>query len=278
MLTISIFIRLIDCLHLQPIFTACGEAYKIDKTKKENCFTGCNEMMTLQAKAPYMNGWLVYMGATDRNMVLLQPDFDLPSKEDWVLLNSMFRANDYDYDPNIQGYEQIFTGSQEAGNEQYIQTVPIFTGRQQYTINYCIPTWMWMVPLFLLLAFVWVHYSNYIYGVFIREGLEREFGLTSGDSNLSGVACQYDKKFTQNEDFVVGSDFYFYPSVAVPPPRYDEQTEAILMNDSSDDEETVNIVDAAGTSARRDAAAKARKNGKEDNEEVNIWEGICEKF
>lgn len=254
------------------VIPACGEAYGDDKTKKENCFSGCNDMMTLQAKAPYINGWLVYMGATDRNMVLLQPDFDMPSKEDWVLLDSMFRANDYEYDPNIEGYEKIFGDTQGT---EHIHTVPIFTGRQHFTINYCIPTWMWMVPLLLLLAFVWVHYSNYIYSVFIREGLEREFGITTTDGNLGGVAVVTgnDKKFPQDEDFVVGTDFYFYPSPAIPPPKYNEAAEAILMADSSDDEETAAAVIAicGETSARRESKTKKKKNGnEEDNAEVKI--------
>lgn len=231
-------------------------------------------MMILQTKAPYINGWLVYMGATDRNMVLLQPDFDMPSKEDWVLLDSMFRANDYEYDPNIEGYEKIFADTQSATNEQRIHTVPIFTERQHFTINYCIPTWMWMIPLLLLLAFVWVHYSNYIYGVFIREGLEREFGINATDTNgMNGVAVvtTNDKKFPQDEDFVVGTDFYFYPSPAIPPPKYNEAAEAILMmDDSSDDEATTAAAIANGgeTNTRRESKTKKKKCG--NSAEVNI--------
>lgn len=215
--------------------TACSQAYTEDKAKKEKCFTGCNEMMTLQAKAPYINGWLVYMGATDRHMVLLQPDFDVPSKEDWILLDSMFQANDYDYDPNIGGYEKILTQSRG-----HIQTVPIYTGRQHFTINYCIPTWMWMVPLILLIGLIWIHYSNYIYSVFVRDGLEQEFGISSG-TNVNGAAHAngLDKKYPHDEDFVVGTDFYFYPSPAIPPPKYNEAAEAILMGNSSDEEDTV---------------------------------------
>lgn len=214
-------------------------------------------MMALQAKAPYINGWLVYMGATDRNMVLLQPDFDMPSKEDWVLLESMFRANDYEYDPNIEGYEKILSDTRGATSE-HIHTVPIFNGRQHFNINYCIPTWMWMIPLLLLLAFVWVNYSNYIYNVFIREGLKREFGITSADTHLSGVAVVTvnDKKIPQDEDFVVGTDFYFYPTPAVPPSKYNKATEAILIDDSSDDEVATVIASGGETSARQDSKAK----------------------
>lgn len=194
------------------------DAYPTNRTKKEDCFGGCNKMMALQSKAPYINGWLVYMGAAERNMVLLQPDFDIPSKDDWVLLDSMFRANDYDYEGS--SYEKML-----ADNRQ-VQSVPLYPGRQHFTINYCIPTWMWMVPLMLLVAFIWIHYSNYIYNVFIREGLEQDF------------IANRDKKFPE-EDFVVGTDFYFYPTPAIPPPKYNEAAEAILMS-ASDDEDVLN--------------------------------------
>lgn len=187
-------------------------------------------MMSVQATAPIINGWLVYMGATDRNMVLLQPDFDLPSKEDWILLDSMFRNNDYDYDPNT--YDKLLT-------DDHIQSIPIYTGRQHFNINYCLPAWMWMLPLILLIGFIWIHYSNYIYGVFIREGIEHEFGAVVSAASAAGAADQSDKKLRKEEDFLVGTDFYFYPSPAIPPPRYNEAAEAILMGSS--DEEDANV-------------------------------------
>lgn len=188
-------------------------------------------MMSVQATAPVINGWLVYMGATDRNMVLLQPDFDLPSKEDWVLLDSMFR--DYDYDPNT--YDKMLT-------DDHIQSIPIYPGRQHFTVNYCIPTWMWIVPLLLLVGFIWIHYSNYIYSVFIREGLEHELGAvlnSAATTSTAGTGSESDKKFRKDEDFLVGTDFYFYPTPAIPPPRYNEAAEAILMS-SSDEEDDDN--------------------------------------
>lgn len=187
--------------------------------------------MTLQAKAPLLNGWLIYMGATDRNMVLLQKDFDIPSKEDWVLLDSMWRANEYDYDSQYGSYDKIST---------QIETVPRYMGRgEQFTINYCIPVWMWMLPLFLLVAFLYIHYSNYIYGMFINESLQQEFGLIS-PGQVNGVPINMTKVnekkcLRPQQEFAVGTDFYFYPAPAVPPPKYNEIDETILM-DSSDDE------------------------------------------
>lgn len=215
-----------------PRWTVCREAYSADKEKKEECFTGCNDMMTLQAKAPYINGWLVYMGATDRNMVLLQPDFDLPSKEDWVLLDSMLRSNDYEYDPSIENIEKYFYDSPEPNGRDKLSHA--FNEHPRVSINYCIPTWMWMIPVMLLLCFIWMHYSNFIYGVFIRESLEHDFSAEAPDNVASGSAA---KKRVNEEDFLVGTDFYFYPSPAIPPPKYNDVVEAILLDsdDESDD-------------------------------------------
>lgn len=211
-------------------------------------------MMTLQAKAPLINGWLVYMGATDRNLVLLQPDFDIPSKEDWVLLDSMFR-NDYDYDSQ---YDRIST---------QIETVPRYMGHEQYTINYCIPVWMWMLPLFLLVAFLYIHYSNYIYGIFLNESLQQEFGLIN-PNQVNGVPINVteikEKKCLRpQQEFGVGSDFYFYPSPAVPPPKYNEIAEAILM-DSSDEENDTATCSSANQKAGNPSVITANKNDGKD--------------
>lgn len=190
-------------------------------------------MMTLQAKAPFVNGLLVYMGATDRNMVLLQPDFDIPTKDDWVLLDSMFRTNDYDYD--AQYYEKILSDSRNP-----IDAMP-YINRDRITVNYCIPTWMWMLPLLLLVLFIWINYSNYIYNAFIHEGLQQEFGLSNAN-HFNGIAMSSttaaDKKyFGIQDEFVVGSDFYFYPSPAIPPPKYNEINESVLLGSSDDEDE-----------------------------------------
>lgn len=196
-------------------------------------------MMTLQAKAPFVNGWLVYMGATDRNMVLLQPDFDIPTKEDWVLLDSIFRANDYDYDAQYTNYDKML----KADSRGRIDSVSQFSNRDRYAISYCIPTWMWMLPLLMLVAFIWIHYSNYIYSAFIREGLQQEFGITDPNrlnalpTGGHSTANQSNKKlFRPSNEFGVGSDFYFYPAPAVAPPKYDDVAEAILMDSSDEDD------------------------------------------
>lgn len=237
------------------ICAACSEAYIADKEKKEHCFRGCNEMMTLQAKAPLINGWLVYMGATDRNLVLLQPDFDIPSKDDWVLLDSMLRSGDYDYDSQ---YGKINT---------QIESVPRYIGRENLTITYCIPMWVWMLPLFLLVAFLYIHYSNYIYGIFLQESVHQEFGLIHPNQVNVAVANVNEKKWPRGrKEFAVGSDFYFYPAPAVPPPKYDA-AESILM-DSSDDENDC----TAHTSHQRSScpSVSTPKKRTDDDDPVDI--------
>lgn len=213
-------------------------------------------MMTLQAKAPLINGWLVYMGATDRNLVLLQPDFDIPSKEDWVLLDSMFR-NDYDYDTQ---YDRIST---------QIETVPRYMGHDQFTINYCIPVWMWMLPLFLLVAFLYIHYSNYIYGIFLNESLQQEFGLINPNQVPINVTDNEEKKCLQSpQEFGVGNDFYFYPSPAVPPPKYNDIAEAILMDSSDEDNETATCSTSNRKSIDSSVITVKNKSGKNQTSSV----------
>lgn len=227
-------------------------------------------MMTLQAKAPLINGWLVYMGATDRK-VLLQPDFDIPTKEDWVLLDSMWRANEYDYDSQYGSFDKIST---------QIETVPRYiNGREQFTINYCIPVWMWMLPLFLLVAFLYIHYSNYIYGMFLNESLQQEFGLISPSQTVNGVPINVtglnEKKCMRpHHEYSVGTDFFFYPAPAVPPPKYNEIAESMLMDSSDDEHDTATCssssINQKQTEAQVITAKKDAGNGDKRHSVVDI--------
>lgn len=221
------------------LFIACSEAYKINKSFKECCFRGCNEMAAIQAGAPAVNGWLVYMGATDRNMVLLQPDFDIPSKEDWVLLDSIFRANDYDYDSQYTNYDKIL----KADSRGQIDSVSRVGNRDRFTINYCIPSWMWILPLLMLVAFIWMHYSNYIYSAFIHERLQHDFDIVDANhfnaipmNHQTAMNAGNKKALRPSDEYIVGSDYFFYPAPAVPPPKYNDVAESILIG-SSDDED-----------------------------------------
>lgn len=198
----------------------------------------------------------MYMGATDRNMVLLQPDFDIPSKEDWVLLDSMFRASDYEYDTSYNnGYEKMLADSRGQIKTSYI-------GHEHLTINYCIPTWMWMLPIIMLAAFIWIHYSNYIHSVFIRDDFEREFGITNPNNFNAATAAGPTSATTGakilNQDFVVASDFYFYPSPSIPPPKYADVVEQDVIG--SDDEDESPQLDSVACSANNQASVSAKRD------------------
>lgn len=73
-------------------------------------------MYEIQAKAPYIHGWLVYMGASDGSMILMQPDLDLPAEDNWILLDAIFRPRDYD-DSMSDPYKLT---------ETRVQTMPIY--------------------------------------------------------------------------------------------------------------------------------------------------------
>lgn len=50
---------LVECV----LVAACLEAYALRVKQQNACDIGCGKMNELQNKAPYINGWLVYMGA-----------------------------------------------------------------------------------------------------------------------------------------------------------------------------------------------------------------------
>lgn len=218
-------------------------------------------MAAIQAGAPAVNGWLVYMGATDRNMVLLQPDFDIPSKEDWVLLDSIFRANDYDYDSQYTNYDKVL----KADSRGQIDSVSRFGNHDRFPINYCIPSWMWILPLLMLVAFIWMHYSNYIYS----EGLHHEFGIVDPNhfnaipmNHQTAMLDAGNKKLLRpSDEYIVGSDYFFYPAPAVPPPKYNDVAEAILMGSSDDEDDgEMNNINQLSRSTNSTVRTKSQKN------------------
>lgn len=179
------------------MYLACEQAYPSDNVKRERCYDGCNKMMAVQSTAPYVTGWHVYMGAAERNLVFLRTDVDVPSQENWIALDALINGDVYENDIIC--------------DENEVHQVQLHTGHQhRFMIKYCVPTWMWTVPLLLLIGFIWMQYSNYIYGAFLREGLEQE------------LIKNHDKRiFEQN--YVMGTDLYLYPTPSMaPPPKYNE--------------------------------------------------------
>uniref|UniRef100_A0A1B0CKJ1 Transmembrane protein 59 n=1 Tax=Lutzomyia longipalpis TaxID=7200 RepID=A0A1B0CKJ1_LUTLO len=202
--------------------SSCTDAY-YEKVKREACQVGCGKMFELQSKSPYIHGWLVYMGAsTDRDhsggVMYMQPDlYTPPSDDDWIVFDTAFRPQDYD---SLHPYKLTQT---------HIQTMPIYPVRKHISTQFCIPTWMWMIPIMLVFAIVWIQYGNAIRNVFIYEDVEEDDDDTEEEGSTT-------KKI--EEDFIVALDSYFYPTPSIPPPpKYSEKEEAILM--SSDDEENL---------------------------------------
>lgn len=170
-------------------------------------------MMLLQSKAPNVDGILVYMGATDQKMALLRSDFDKPAKRDWVQLNAILESDntDYDYVEN-----DMFNLSEDRRKHP---------NHRRFAHSYCIPTWMWMLPVLLVVMLVWLNYSNYIHSMFIHEGLRQELSLMTAVDTEAGLTK---KLVGEPNAYGVGNEFYFYPMPAVPPPKYDE---SILLTD-----------------------------------------------
>lgn len=191
--------------------SACSDAYRYFKAMKTQCFGGCNEMMLLQSKAPYVDGIRVFMGATDGNTALLSSDFDKPAQHDWVRLDAILESNaaGYEYDE-----QALFEEAQRRKHHRHRHVPP----------SYCLPTWMWLLPVLLVLMLLWLNYSNYVHSLFIHEGLRQQLNMMAAD----GEAGVNKKLVGEPNAYGVGNEFYFYPMPAVPPPKYDE---SILLTD-----------------------------------------------
>lgn len=179
--------------------------------KKDACAEGCKQMKDLQNKAPYINGWLVYMGTPDR-MVLLQRDFDIPSEDDWVLLDSVLRSNDY---------EKLFDRFTETKFQ------PMTTVKKPINIQNCFPTWKWVVFIFMLVAILWMRYVTLL-SIAITDN---NVSSNNAGEKVVKVDDFNDQKTLLDNNFIVCNESYFYPTPAVPPPKYHEAIEAMLLVD-----------------------------------------------
>lgn len=92
-------------------------------------------------------------------MVLMQPDFELESEDDWILLDSVFHP--HDYEANGDTYKLT---------ETRVQTMPIYPMRKNIRMEFCVPAWMWMVPILLVLTLIWLQYGHSIRSIFIYDG------------------------------------------------------------------------------------------------------------
>lgn len=139
-------------------------------------------------------------------MVLLQPDLDITSDDDdWVLLDSVLRNTNSDYDKIFEQYKVT---------ETRIQTIPVHECKRRFTLDF---SWLCIFPL-LALMFATIHFVQRYDLNNMNEQFSEKF--------LSDSTCK-----TSNDDFVVSNDSYFYPTPAIPPPKYDEFIEAMLLTD-----------------------------------------------
>lgn len=133
-------------------------------------------MFQVQSKAPVIpNGgetsWVVYMGAgtggNDQNLLVLQPPELLENSDSgWVLLNSIFRPS-HDYDLSA-------SSSSSSGyklTETHVQTMPISGSesssrhrfgefRRPFRSPFCIPAWLWLIPVMLVVALVYIQHNG----------------------------------------------------------------------------------------------------------------------
>lgn len=214
--------------------------------------------MDVQAKAPFINGWYVYMGASDRNLVLMQPELDIPAK-DWVKLNTV-ALNDYEYSALYGTYDEV--SPQYEVMKRYIDRANRYN---------CFPMWIWILPFFSVAVLIYMYYSQYIYGIFVNESLHliSPAQVNGVPINLSDNEAKM-KCLQPQHEFAVDSDFYFYPAPAIPPPKYNEIAEAILI-DSDDDNVTANC--RTDNQKQHELSANSSKKnapGKHSTNSVNI--------
>lgn len=124
-------------------------------------------MHGIQSKAPILGpgdaSFIVYMGAGEQNMVVVPDLMENSAQNDngWLLLSSIFRpANDFNDDPSAT-YKLT---------ETHVQTMPISGSfeksnrfgdfRRSAHSPFCIPAWLWLIPVMLLVALVYIQYGN----------------------------------------------------------------------------------------------------------------------
>lgn len=206
--------------------SVCKDAYPSDGLRRDACELGSRKMFELQSKAPVASGGLlVYMGAGDRSMIVIQPPDMLESggaqDNDWVLLNS-FRPPSHDYE----------LASTYKLTETHVQTMPIsehghrFGEYRRLHTPFCIPAWLWLIPVMLLMALVYIQYGTTLKNVMVEESedeLEQESLEQGKNSDGEEVVLQFKDK----DAFLVS----FQPLKFIEeklqdlPPKYDEHDE-----------------------------------------------------
>lgn len=180
-------------------------------------------MCDIQSQAPVTaGGLLVYMGAGDRNMVVMQHSDLLENAaqagdNDWVLLNSIFgpsSSRDRDYE----------LPSTYKLTETHVQTMPIPISAERHRVAeyhrihspFCIPAWVWIIPVMLLMSLVYIQYGSTLKNVLIFESDESddEHEIAVGTRNISDDKDSYVIAFQPLE--------FLEAKLQDLPPKYDE--------------------------------------------------------
>lgn len=151
-------------------------------------------------------------------MVLLQPDLDITSDDDdWVLLDSVLRNNNNDYDKIFEQYKMT---------ETRIQTIPVHECKRRFSMDF---SWLWIFPVLAIM--------------FITIQLVQRYDLNDANEqfNEKFLTDSPAKPFNASDDFVVSNDSYFYPSEVIPPPKYNEAIEAMLLTDEEDAKSSIDL-------------------------------------
>lgn len=141
--------------------------------RRDACDLGCRKMHEIQLKAPVASApglgdsgsFVVYMGAGEQSMVVVP---DLSERTGWVLLNSLFRPMN-DYNDVAAAAAASSSSASYRLTETRVQTMPIAGGASEkhrfgeYRRNhspFCIPAWLWLIPVMLLVALVYIQYNG----------------------------------------------------------------------------------------------------------------------
>lgn len=142
---------------------------------------------------------------TDPDFVLLQPEYDIPNQDEWVLLESEIRHDSVTangmYHVNLEETDQVNVANRD-GRMNAVDDDHLIEWRisNEYLFGVCIL----LMSVFTLTVYCVKKFEYYPEPKAIKRDLQRTYEVALAAHN------------------------HLYPSPAVPPPRYDEALEAML--------------------------------------------------
>lgn len=196
-------------------------------------------MHDIQRKAPVLSAgggdsssFVVYMGAGEQTMVVVPELLENTAQSGdsgWVLLNSIFRPS-HDYSEVVSSA----SSSSYKLTETHVQTMPISGGagekhrfgdfRRNHS-PFCIPAWLWLIPVMLLLALVYIQYN----GTSLRNVLVFEEDSSEDDEMIvvprkeeNGFHVTLKDKDTFLIEFQPSMEEFLEAKLQDLPPKYDD--------------------------------------------------------